>query len=209
MLLRKLLRTFSVAFSDCLCNFTMLFDDTLEMFEWRYSVRRRKGERNASQSQTFRHQTLITYLFLALQLGGAAYLGYIGLRNLHAARSAVASTCSTPDSGAPPPTRSDLAAHDRFRQAFLISTTNPKSVLFLASVFPSFIDPVEPVLGQFAILFVTLTLVVSVVHLGFALMAQRISHLIGHARFNRHLKFASGIAFLGIALIVVGATFTK
>ncbi len=144
-------------------------------------------------------------LFLALQLCGAAYLGYVGLRKLRAALAQVAPNGKTMDAVVAHPSGTDLPASARFRQAFLISATNPKAVLFLGAVFPSFIEPYQSALEQFSMLFVTLTLVVSSVHLGFALMVRRVSRLLGDARFNRQLNLVSGIAFLSFALMIIGA----
>lgn len=139
-------------------------------------------------------------LFRALQLVGAAYLGYVGVKSLLAALRA-----QTVSDAATAPGKTAVGGHgwQRFRQAFLMSATNPKSVLFLAAVFPSFIDPQEPALGQFVVLFAVLTTVVCTIHLGLALLAASISRLVGNARFARGVKLTSGFAFLGFAAGIV------
>ena len=148
-------------------------------------------------------------LFLALKLAGAAYLGYVGLTNLRAGLRSGNDTVTVLDDTGLSPEDLEQSFTSRFRQAFLISATNPKSVLFLGSVFPSFIDPSQPALGQFAILFLTLLCVVSSIHLGYALIAERVSRLVGTARFSRRIKIASGIAFIVFALIIIGASVTS
>ena len=68
--------------------------------------------------------------FQALQWFGAAYLCWMGLQLL---RARVASDTATPE-----PRR---AAAVYFRQAFAVSLTNPKVVLFFVAFFPLFLRP--------------------------------------------------------------------
>lgn len=145
-------------------------------------------------------------LFLTLQLCGAIYLGYIGIRNLWTTMRSAKLSENIFDTAAATRNHEKFSWKIHFRQAFLVSATNPKSVLFLGSVFPSFIDPHQPVLPQFALLFATLMLIVAPIHIGYALMTERISRVVGNARFNRSMKIASGIAFITFALLIFGAS---
>jgi threonine/homoserine/homoserine lactone efflux protein len=69
-------------------------------------------------------------LFQALQWFGAAYLCWMGLQLL---RARVAG-----DAAAPEPRRATAVY---FRQAFAVSITNPKVVLFFVAFFPLFLRP--------------------------------------------------------------------
>jgi threonine/homoserine/homoserine lactone efflux protein len=69
-------------------------------------------------------------LFQALQWFGAGYLCWMGLQLLRAPISAAASSAET--------TRSTWTY---FRQAFAVSVTNPKVILFFVAFFPLFIQP--------------------------------------------------------------------
>ncbi len=69
-------------------------------------------------------------LFQALQWFGAAYLCWMGLQLL---RARVASDAAT--------TEPRRAASVYFRQAFAVSLTNPKVVLFFVAFFPLFLRP--------------------------------------------------------------------
>jgi leucine efflux protein len=69
-------------------------------------------------------------LFQALQWFGAAYLCWMGLQLL---RACVASGAAT--------TEPRRAASVYFRQAFAVSLTNPKVVLFFVAFFPLFLRP--------------------------------------------------------------------
>lgn len=67
-------------------------------------------------------------LFEALQWLGAAYLCWTGIRLLR--------TCYVSDTMAPEPARPGWAS---FRQAFAVSLTNPKVMLFFVAFFPLFL----------------------------------------------------------------------
>ena len=69
-------------------------------------------------------------LFQALQWFGAAYLCWMGLQLL---RARVAGDAATPEPRKP--------ASVYFRQAFAVSITNPKVVLFFVAFFPLFLRP--------------------------------------------------------------------
>lgn len=69
-------------------------------------------------------------LFQALQWFGAAYLGWMGLQLLRARIGGDAGT-----------TEPRSAASVHFRQAFAVSITNPKVVLFFVAFFPLFLRP--------------------------------------------------------------------
>ena len=69
-------------------------------------------------------------VFQALQWFGAAYLCWMGLQLL---RARVAGDAATPEPRKP--------ASVYFRQAFAVSITNPKVVLFFVAFFPLFLRP--------------------------------------------------------------------
>lgn len=69
-------------------------------------------------------------LFQALQWFGAGYLCWMGVQLL---RAQVSETATSPDAQRSPRTY--------FRQAFAVSVTNPKVILFFVAFFPLFIQP--------------------------------------------------------------------
>ncbi|TXT40021.1 MAG: lysine exporter protein LysE/YggA [Comamonadaceae bacterium] len=127
-------------------------------------------------------------LFQALQWFGAGYLCWMGLQLLRAPISAAASSAES--------TRS---AWTYFRQAFTVSVTNPKVILFFVAFFPLFIQPQAS----------ALTLVVMMAHVTvLSLLYQAGLVLIGNA-VAAHLKSlpsARKIAtrLAGLALIGFG-----
>ena len=71
------------------------------------------------------------WLFNALKLAGAAYLVYLGIQMLRS-KSAIEQL------DAPPPAMSDLAA---LRTGFLTNALNPKTSIFIVSLFMGVIQP--------------------------------------------------------------------
>ncbi|GHH69924.1 leucine efflux protein [Kitasatospora indigofera] len=93
-------------------------------------------------------------VFLVVKFGGAAYLLWIGVGMLRAARQLWrehrAGALSEPDGE---PAAVAATEENPFRRALVISLLNPKAILFLLSFFTQFVDPSygQPVLS-FALL---------------------------------------------------------
>jgi threonine/homoserine/homoserine lactone efflux protein len=75
--------------------------------------------------------------FTAVKFAGAAYLVYLGIRELRRARPALAERTRPPVSG----TR-------LFRDGFLVALFNPKTALFFGAFLPQFVDPARSLLTQ-------------------------------------------------------------
>src|SRR3982750_1103243 len=86
-------------------------------------------------------------LFTLLKLAGAAYLVWIGLRTLRAARRD-ASAIAAGASAAPP-----VGPRRAFREGVLVEALNPKTAAFFLAFVPQFVDPAAGrVAAQFAVL---------------------------------------------------------
>ena len=82
-------------------------------------------------------------LFTLLKLAGAAYLVWLGLRTILAARR---------DAWAPAPTPA-LGLRRAFREGMVVEALNPKTAAFFLAFVPQFVDPAQGhVAGQFAML---------------------------------------------------------
>ena len=98
-------------------------------------------------------------LFKGVQLAGAAYLGWIGLRLLFAKL------------GAASPVRISTGRYAR--QAFFITLLNPKAIVFYMAFFPLFIDPARHQgLSTFAAMAVTIAVITAVYGLLLCAFAQ-------------------------------------
>ncbi|MEY4507086.1 MAG: hypothetical protein RL297_1664 [Pseudomonadota bacterium] len=85
-------------------------------------------------------------LFSALKWLGAGYLAYLGVSALISKESNL-----TIPNGSLPQAR----AKALFARGMLVGASNPKALLFFGALFPQFIDPSVPQLGQFLILGLT------------------------------------------------------
>lgn len=78
--------------------------------------------------------------FTVIKIIGALYLVYLGVKLWRDGKA-----ISLPGDVMPSMSRGKL-----FRQAFLISITNPKALVLIAALFPPFIDRAQPLLAQAA-----------------------------------------------------------
>jgi threonine/homoserine/homoserine lactone efflux protein len=78
--------------------------------------------------------------FVALKLGGAAYLVYLGVKALRTSAPLEA------------PVAAKVPAVKLLRDGFFVALLNPKTALFFAALLPQFIDPAAPALQQSLIL---------------------------------------------------------
>ena len=130
--------------------------------------------------------------FTVVKVIGALYLIWLGIGQWRA--KAHATQVST----------AGMAAHPSFGRrvltGFLTNATNPKGIIFMVAVLPSFIAPAAPVLPQLAILAVTMVTIDATVMHGYAFLAASMQRFF---RDERAVKAQN--RFFGGVLIVVGA----
>ena len=126
--------------------------------------------------------------FRLVQYGGAAYLGWIGLRLLFAKE------------GAASPIR--IEPRHYLRQAFFITLLNPKAIVFYMAFFPLFINPVTHRGGvTFAAMAVTIALITAVYCLSLCAFAEAVSAQVrAHKRVARWLEKLAGVFLLGFGI---------
>ncbi|SFN50878.1 homoserine/homoserine lactone efflux protein [Izhakiella capsodis] len=132
--------------------------------------------------------------FELMKWAGAAYLFWLGIKQWRAAGAIDLSALSQ-----------SLPHHKLFKRAFLVNATNPKSIVFLAALFPQFIQPGRPQTLQYLVLGVTTIGVDIVVMTGYAALANRIAHWIKGPRQMRMLNRIFGSLFMTIALLLASA----
>lgn len=101
--------------------------------------------------------------FTVLRLVGAAYLVWLGIRLW---RAPAAALDAVPAAG--------IGFGRRFREGLWLQVTNPKAIVFFLSVFPQFIDGHRSFAPQFTLLATSYSLLVILIHGGYALFAGRI-----------------------------------
>lgn len=132
--------------------------------------------------------------FEVLKWSGAAYLIWLGIQQWRAAGAIDLNTLATSQP------RSRL-----FKRAVFVNLTNPKSIVFLAALFPQFIAPHQPQAMQYMILGVTTVVVDIIVMIGYATLATRIAGWIKGPRQMKALNRVFGSLFMLVGALLAGA----
>ncbi|MFJ8595231.1 LysE family translocator [Streptomyces sp. NPDC093598] len=144
----------------------------------------------------------------AIKLMGAAYLVYLGVRAVLAARRAARERRST-NEPAPHATQEAGPAQGGFRsaftQGFLTNVLNPKAALFFLSVLPQFVDGDGPPARQ--IFFLGMLDVVIGVAYWFALVvvAARLRALLARPKVRHRWELTTGWLFIALGVSVAAA----
>ena len=128
-----------------------------------------------------------------LRWAGVLYLVYLGVQQWRAVPVALEDL----DARAIP-------ARALFWQGFVVSATNPKTLLFYAAFFPQFVDPVSPLMAQLVLLSATFLILATVLDGAYVLLAGRLRRLFrGHARARLRNRLTGSLligAGVGLAL---------
>ena len=124
--------------------------------------------------------------FKAVQVAGAAYLAWIGLRLLFARGEGSAS-----------PVR--IEPRHYARQAFFITLLNPKAIVFYMAFFPLFIDPASHRgLPTFAAMAVTIAVITALYCLSLCAFAHAVAAKVrAHRATVRWLERLAGVFLIG------------
>jgi threonine/homoserine/homoserine lactone efflux protein len=106
--------------------------------------------------------------FEVLRWIGVAYLLWLGFNAWRAPSTDLTRTAPQP-----------RAVRGIFLRGFLVSLTNPKTLLFYTAFFPQFIDPRSAIAPQIAALAATFIVVALVVDSGWGLLAARFRGVLG------------------------------
>ena len=135
-------------------------------------------------------------LFVGMKVVGAAYLMYLGVKQLQGGKPRAAQAASV------------VPAHtlDRrkvFREALLVSGSNPKTLIFLSAFMPQFIAHDRGLPEQFVIMYLTVAGIITIVHSIYSLSVRGIHNRLGASRWLAAVKRCSGLIFLvlGIKLL--------
>lgn len=129
----------------------------------------------------------------ALKYCGAAYLIYLGTRQLVARPRAIELSSDEPR---------DTATAKLFLQGFSVMVMNPRSFVFFLAFSPLFIDPAKPIVAQFVTLGLTFTLVGASALLVYASCATRLRSFL----VNRNLRSVQ-TRTIGALLVLSGLWF--
>lgn len=128
--------------------------------------------------------------FTVLKWAGAAYLIWLGIKLLR----------SAPSEGLDV-TRTEVTAKGVFGHAAAVTALNPKSIAFFIAFVPQFVDAGAPLFPQFAILTGTFVGLASANALAYALLADKMRHMIGQPHIITWLTRAGGATLIGMGLM--------
>lgn len=123
--------------------------------------------------------------FTVMKYIGAAYLIYLGIKLWRA----------------PGFQLDETSVHEadfgrRFLEGLSLQLTNPKAIFFFLSIFPQFIDHSLTYASQFAILVLTYSSLVVLIHCLYALTAQRAKTWLTSEKGGRMVNRAGGATFM-------------
>jgi len=126
--------------------------------------------------------------FKAVQVAGAVYLGWLGLKLLLA------------KDGSASPIR--IEPRQYARQAFFITLLNPKAIVFYMAFFPLFIDPAKHLgIPTFAAMALTIAAITAAYCLTLCAFAQAIARRMqANARVGRWLQRAAGVFLIAFGI---------
>jgi len=128
-------------------------------------------------------------LFFALKFVGGCYLIYLGLSGLLAKDK---STKQAPQRLA----QNSLNIISIYKKGFLVSASNPKTVIFLSAFLPQFISAEQSVAQQFVIMFLSICLIVTLIHLLYSYIARNIQNQLQQSAIKKYFTKIYNSAFI-------------
>lgn len=138
--------------------------------------------------------TLLSQSVLAFEIlkwAGAAYLIWLGIRQWRAAGTIELSAQAA-----------TLSRKKLYQNGVLVNISNPKSIVFLAALFPQFIMPHQPQLMQYLILGVTTVAADIIVMTGYAVLARQIAVFIKSTAQTRAMNKVFGSLFMLVGALL-------
>ncbi|WP_213072220.1 LysE family translocator [Acinetobacter guerrae] len=145
--------------------------------------------------------TTNSQLYYWIKYAGAIYLIFLGLKILYKTfikQDITGLNLKNPTS----PEFTHAPFYKRYAEAFAVSASNPKTVIFLSAFLPQFITAGQSIFLQFSLIYITIACVVILIHTLYAIILIKMKR-----RMNRKLntKFFPRISamiyvFLGVSL---------
>lgn len=132
--------------------------------------------------------SLLADAFVWVKWAGVAYLAYLGLTHLIDARRGPESALNTASVG-----RS-------FWRGFLVSLTNPKTILFFGAFLPQFVSGAYPPAPQLALLSVSFFMLAVALDSVYALGASAVRRFVERPAYARGRNVVVGLIYLGASV---------
>ena len=132
--------------------------------------------------------------FAVIRYCGAAYLGYLGLRQILADPGPDEETVAG---------RADEPARSLFLRGLWVNLSNPKAIVFLVAFIPGFVAPERDLFTQYGLIGITVVAVdVLVMWFVFALLGRAFRRLTATARGRRRLNVFFGVLFIAVGVML-------
>lgn len=128
-------------------------------------------------------------IYLIIKWVGVAYMAYLGLSQILAARRMVEADLISPAISA--------VRSGSLKAGFLTGILNPKAILFYVAFLAQFMNPAHPMTPQFLILMATSTMIVLLVLGGYALLAAQARRVFRSLRARKRMGYTGGSFLLG------------
>jgi threonine/homoserine/homoserine lactone efflux protein len=129
--------------------------------------------------------------FTVVKLAGAAYLLYLGIRELRRARRTQQELTRPPATGA-----------RVFRDGILVALLNPKTALFFGAFLPQFVDPTRAPLAQSLSLGAAFVAIAVCTDTLYVLLADRLGPRIARLGVQPAMTRLAGVSFIALGLVV-------
>jgi homoserine/homoserine lactone efflux protein len=137
-------------------------------------------------------------LFFILKLLGGVYLIYLGITGF------IKKSTSSHSQEREVNPSIHLSYHKLCKEAFFVSSSNPKTIIFLSAFLPQFLSTNTSVGWQFTIMYLTICFIVASVHLVYSYIAKNINkkwsslkdkHFISKTTNIAYIAFGCGVLF--------------
>ena len=134
-------------------------------------------------------------IYLVIKWAGVAYMAYLGLSQILAARRMVEADLNS--------TAAAAVRSGSLRAGFLTGILNPKAILFYVAFLAQFMNPAYPMTPQFLMLMATSTMIAFVVLAGYALLAAQARRVFQSLRARKRMGYTGGSLLLGGSALMV------
>jgi threonine/homoserine/homoserine lactone efflux protein len=138
-------------------------------------------------------------LFLGLKSIGGAYLIYLGLTGLFKKDKDKGKQISEKKNASV----NSFSYFSVGKEAFLVSASNPKTIIFLSAFLPQFVSTDASIAEQFTVMFFTICLIVMSVHLIYSYIAKNINNKWSGLKTKQIFSKISNSAFIAFGCGVI------
>ncbi len=133
---------------------------------------------------------LCSTVFAVIKYCGAAYLIYLGIKML------------IENSKIKPQKSLDTSYSSKaiFRDVFLVTSLNPKGIIFYSAFMPQFVNPQQNIAIQFMILSLTFMLLALLNVVGYSLLADKVRDSFKSNTFIKTFNVTGGLGLIGAGL---------